>query len=527
MRSSPFIIVRRDSLQFTRPVRDVRPLIVFASSALAALIFLATVWRVAPSEQVPRTLGFLFWVATVALLTPHMFTRGGKILLDPFSPASFYSIFFAAYYLLPSALLLMDADVSNLRYIELGAAIALAFFCFNFACKVFCSPQIARPILLNELEARALLLVCWGCMALIALFFYWRVKNGHFYAHANDYTVGTDLTSSLFENFVQHLHLPVILLCGLVAASPTTLARRARLSLFAFVTSSFLLFLAASLFRHAVTLLPLAWVADNLFRRAAVPWRTSLKMVTLGLCALVLIFTVRASSNGFELANSNNQLADVIRGIANGELADTSKLADATLADENTASRGRAVSPLLFLSDVFEAMDSPTSSFGFGRTFLYELSETVPRLLWPDKPTFLSTQILIRQSLGMSLVDNSPHPLLQFYYEFGWPGIAVGFFLMGALMQYIVRNTRTVFMFFVLAFAWTAYIQVEVGLFLNLLVLIRAALILYAAWQSLLFVLEELARHRRPYRSTAMATAFPPPRQSAATPLRTSRRIIS
>src|SRR5437016_9295518 len=135
-----------------------------------------------------------------------------------------------------------------------------------------------------------------------------------------------------------------------------------------------------------------------------------------------------------------------------GDLADVRLLSQATTGSEGTASRGRAVAPLLFFNDVVEAMNSSSTPFGKGQTFLYEMKEVVPRLLWKAKPEFLSTQILIRRQLGMSLVDNSPHPILQFYYEFGWPGIALGFLAIGFSMRWIVNRMDSVFMFLIFAF---------------------------------------------------------------------------
>jgi hypothetical protein len=362
-------------------------------------------------------------------------------------------------------------------------------------------------------------------MALLAFFYLWRLKNGYFYSHAANYIVGTDTASSLLESFVLQLHLPLVLLLGLAAASPGRSARFARLTLKLFLLTSFFLFLAMSQFRLAATLLPLGWVATHLFRETALDWRTSAKFAGIALCSLVLIFATRATV-GDDLANSDNQLADIVSVVSRGDFADSATLSESTLGQDDTASRVRAVSPLLFFNDVFDSLDASDARFGYGKTFSYELREVVPRLLWKDKPVFLSTQVFIRHELGMSETDNSPHPMLQFYYELGWPGIAVGFFLMGALMQWVVRNLRSIFAFTAFAFFWAAFVQVEVGIFLNLLVALRAALLVYVAWKVVLTVFR-MRRSVRYGRSTAIATAFPPPRHNAAMPLPASRRIIS
>ncbi len=60
---------------------------------------------------------------------------------------------------------------------------------------------------------------------------------------------------------------------------------------------------------------------------------------------------------------------------------------------------------------------------------------------------------------------------------------------MGTMIQYVTTRMRSVFMFFLFAFIWSSLIQGEAGLFLNLLVGIRAALLLYALWFILRFVI--------------------------------------
>lgn len=520
MRPGLFVLPHGRVARLSPPVCDFRPLIVFALASFLGMAFVLASSVFDPCDQWPRLFGFLLLLVLLQLVSFCVLSRGGRLVLDPFHPQSFYAIFFGAYYLLPFAWLILDPTVAGVHYVRIGCAVILAFVCFQIACRIFSPPQFSAWRL-DPAEQSATLVICFAGMALLTFFYLWRLKNGYFYSHATNYTVGTDTTSSLLESLVFPLHLPVVLLLGLAAASPGRSARVARVSLNLFLLISFFLFLSMSQFRLAATLLPLGWVAKRLFRETILDWGTLMKFVGVVLCLLVLIFTVRATI-GDDMANSENQFTDVVKAISRGEFADSAVITEATLGQEETASRVRAISPLLFFNDVIESLDSSDTRFGNGRTFAYELREVVPRLVWKNKPTFLSTQIFIRNQLGMSETDNSPHPMLQFYYEFGWPGIALGFFLMGAIIQYVVRNLRSMFAFMVFAFFWAAFVQVEVGIFLNLLIALRAAILTYIAWRIVLVVF------RAGYgRSTAIATAFPPPRQRAATPLRASRRIIS
>jgi hypothetical protein len=331
--------------------------------------------------------------------------------------------------------------------------------------------------------ARALVFISCCCILAVGSFFLWRLRNGNFYTHASSYTVGTDTASSLYESFVLFLQFPIIFLLGIVASSPGRYATLARAILIPYVVGLFLIFVATSQFRFALEVLLFSWLAQRMYGPYTLPLKTGLRLSAIALAALVLIFTIRESGANTELAGSENQLVDLVKGVVNGSLLDPSSAAYATLGSSDRGTRLRAVSPLLFLNEVMLALDEPAARFGKGHSLLYELKEIVPRAVWPGKPDFFSTQIYIRQDLGMKEIDSSPHPLLQFYYELGWAGIIGGFFVFGFFLEYLAGRQKSAFPFFLFAFIWPAIAQVEVGLFLNLLSVVRAALILYFAWR--------------------------------------------
>ena len=427
---------------------DRRPPALFIACTLLFYFFFDNVNSFDRYELASRSIGFALLMLLICLICFEVVSRSGKLLLDPLSPERFYSIFFGVYYVLPFALIILDPRITGLRFAEIGAAELLAFFAFRFGCRSV-KRHVERPRL-SERDARALLVVCWICMLMFGYLYFWRLQHGNFYTHAISYTVGTDTASSLLESFVQHLSGPVFFLCGLIAVSSTSVARLARVTLRVFVMSSFFLFIASSQFRLTATALVLAWVAFNLFGAIEFPWKLAVSFAAVAVFALTVIFTIRASNASSELSQSSNQLADLVRGIASGELVDSRELPQATMGSGGATSLGRAVTPLTFFSEVMDAMDSPGVPFGLGKSFAYETTEILPRLLWKDKPEFLSTQIFIRQEIGLTIVDSSPHPMLQFYYEMGWPGIALGFFLMGWMMRSIVTRMHSMFFFFFL-----------------------------------------------------------------------------
>ncbi len=403
------------------------PLILTIVTSLLCIAYVLLNRYFSKQEFEARTFAFLILLALACTVSCEIFSREGKAILNAVEPLHFYSVFFAAFYVLPFTLIVLDPRIDGVLYVRVGMAILVGFLAFKCGCRSI-KRAGAPSVELDGASSWALLISSWIAMALVGYLYYWRLRNGNFYTHANSYTVGTDTTSSLLESFVNHLTLPTFFLCGLVASSSTTAARPAKLTIKLYLLSTFLIFLAASQLRFTVTVLILGWVALHLFERSQIEWKLVLHLATVCVVAAALIFTIRASGAGTGLSDSDNQLRDLWRGVTSGELLDTSQLSSATTSTEGTSTVGRAVTPLIFFSDVMQTLDTPSASFGLGDSFLYELQEIIPRLLWKDKPEFLSTQIFIRGNLGMREVDSSPHPLLQFYYEFGWPGIAAGFF---------------------------------------------------------------------------------------------------
>src|SRR5438876_68808 len=84
-----------------RPGTDIRPLIVFGIGTFLCLLFVRAATTIAPAEQLPRARGFLLMLVLIFAVTRVIFLRNGRLILDPFKPESFYSLFFAVYYVFP------------------------------------------------------------------------------------------------------------------------------------------------------------------------------------------------------------------------------------------------------------------------------------------------------------------------------------------------------------------------------------------------------------------------------------------
>lgn len=77
-----------------------------------------------------------------------------------------------------------------------------------------------------------------------------------------------------------------------------------------------------------------------------------------------------------------------------------------------------------------------------GETFWHALIALVPRALWPDKPVVAGSMGLVTQYTGIGFDATTSVGLgqvLEFYINFGYPGVIVGFLLLGALITHIDR----------------------------------------------------------------------------------------
>src|SRR5690606_30812846 len=67
----------------------------------------------------------------------------------------------------------------------------------------------------------------------------------------------------------------------------------------------------------------------------------------------------------------------------------------------------------------------------------------VPRLLWPDKPVYGGSPQIVREMTGLHLSENTSWGVgnvMEFYINFGIPGLVGGFLIVGALLGVLDRR---------------------------------------------------------------------------------------
>lgn len=105
-------------------------------------------------------------------------------------------------------------------------------------------------------------------------------------------------------------------------------------------------------------------------------------------------------------------------------------------------------------------------NYQLGRTFVLWLIAPIPRRIWPGKPVVRIGGVLGPALFGDPITSGTPPGFVgELYFNFGWPGIPLGMFVLGAFLR-LLRNSfvhlvidsksaRLIYIYFLLAFAYT------------------------------------------------------------------------
>jgi hypothetical protein len=82
-------------------------------------------------------------------------------------------------------------------------------------------------------------------------------------------------------------------------------------------------------------------------------------------------------------------------------------------------------------------------SFANGQTIWDAIIAVIPRAIWPDKPVIAGSGSLVSDYTGIDFAYGTSvgiGPVLEFYINFGTPGVVVGFLVIGALIGALDRS---------------------------------------------------------------------------------------
>ena len=82
----------------------------------------------------------------------------------------------------------------------------------------------------------------------------------------------------------------------------------------------------------------------------------------------------------------------------------------------------------------------------YGRSVWEALLSVIPRALWPDKPVFGGSPKIVSEMTGLELSETTSWgvgSVMEFYINFGIPGLVAGFLLLGWLLGTLDRKAAT------------------------------------------------------------------------------------
>jgi hypothetical protein len=400
-------------------------------------------------------------------------------------PLAVYSAFYFLYYVPAYLLFFFSGLIPTHNEVKIAALILLGYlglWCgFRMSRKL--SRVRSRTLWLTFGQAEAMLWVAYFGAAMVLVHYAWLASTlGYYYTHATTFVQPATITASFAYVFAGSFELPVVLLLGLLTrVSDTTLATRARRLLWFYVSALLFVSLTSSQFRLTITTLIFVLISLQLGSGQVPKLRYWVMVGALSAAALLVIQAARVIAPGLDMASSDNQILASSRaafaGLRPALQGARSGIGESVLE--------RAILPVQFLSDIIDATDGGRAHT-HGAVALETIESLVPRALWPEKPTLVSTQIQIERDLGLPELDDSPGPINEFYAEFGLSGVILcyaGFgWLLGLFTEYALNSRRPVG-WFILFWLWGAVAIVETDLVSGVLTSLRQALVVYLIYR--------------------------------------------
>jgi hypothetical protein len=94
----------------------------------------------------------------------------------------------------------------------------------------------------------------------------------------------------------------------------------------------------------------------------------------------------------------------------------------------------------LLVGAACQQIESRAVSFAEGETLYNAVIALVPRIVWPDKPTFAGSGNLVSRFTGMSFAAGTSvgiGHIMELYVNFGELGVLIGFILLGGAFSFL------------------------------------------------------------------------------------------
>ncbi len=390
----------------------------------------------------------------------------------------FFGIFYTLYFILPFYIVIFFLNtITDINLLIISSLITVGFICFSFGIKYIMknSIDIFANKNFNQKESVPLLIICVMLILLVIYYWIWRINNNIFYNQAFFYEQSPNLLSSFRDVFIQSTILPLIVLLGLLnkSSSPRIL-KFAKFIFISYSISTIILYTLSSQTRPAITAILLFIASLQIFTKVKIKIFKSIMLLIFG---IVIIVSIQGQRHIFNqnLVNSRNQFVTATNNIFQST-TQAFLFSQIFVGDVSNRASGN----ILFLSDIIDKTNE--KGYLYGEGIFLTLEGLIPRVLYNNKPVITSPQIIVKSLLGLPLEDDSLTAINQFYVEFGFMGIIVGFFTLGYfLAKYLIylskKNTLAPFIFF--SFIISQLILMELELITGLLGALRNAAVVY------------------------------------------------
>lgn len=444
---------------------------------------LLVIWFIAilsPSSE-GTTSGVLLSICLVAaiVIVKQVVGRDGTLELSLESPNSLLLFFWGLYLCGPLTLVALRMVPGLLQPVEVGFLVLASIVSAVLGTKVcrMANPR-SRAIQGDDLkdtgQAWALLALSYFAIVAQVVFFVLLIRFGRFYTRSTDTLVVTDSTVSMFLVFGESLSLMAVLWPALAARASVGAERRHAIWLLSgYSLFSSLVWVLSSSFRMALTTVVFFVVGCHFARVLKPKLFTAIVLVVVGFLVMVVIRTAREESR--RISASENQLVESAR-VAQDTVGGL-QFGQARLSGEWAR---RSCNLLFFLGEVIDASERGYDYMYFD-SFDATARALVPRMLWPNKPQVIPSQIVIRRQFGLEIHDDAPGLIVYLYAMAGWVGVLGGFFLLGYGIQkltLLAQERRSMGLWLLLVVIWSALAQSEVEFFLTLLATLRSWLLL-------------------------------------------------
>jgi hypothetical protein len=328
---------------------------------------------------------------------------------------------------------------------------------------------------------------------MVVYLYYWRNENAQFFTHARAVAQEPTLAASIRDVFGDGLQFPILILLAFPITCKTDWVWKAARFLFvSYASCLFIILVLSSQTRPAASVLIVAPMAIGMHRPLFAKAKHVVILCVAGFITVSLMQATRFIARD-EIAAADDQFATTRKEFFSRGFNALIESPD----DVRSISTRRATGNTLFLSGIMDSAEGKGPLYG--EAFLNQASSLVPRFLWPEKPVYVSHQLMIESLYGMPLMDAPVTTVNEFYAEFGYMGVFLGHFAMGFVFGKLWRAfcaSPSVGLLIVIAFLLAQLVNMENEFVLGSIATMRSALIVYVCYRIGLLYVARTEQHQ-------------------------------